>query len=154
MYSDLDATFMAKPMSAEPGSSMHIHQSLVDKKTGENVFTTGQGMESDAFRYYLGGLQKYTPGLISFYAPNVNSYRRFVRDISAPINLNWGYDNRTVGLRIPSAPAEAMRIENRFAGSDCNPYLAIAASLACGIVGIKNKIEPSRPYDGDACEET
>lgn len=147
------ATFMAKPMSAEPGSSMHIHQSLADLKTGRNVFATEEGNESEAFRHYLGGLQKYTPGLISFYAPNVNSYRRFVRDISAPINLNWGYDNRTVGLRIPSAPVEAMRIENRFAGADCNPYLAIAASLACGFVGIQNKIEPTRPYAGDATEE-
>ena len=147
------ATFMAKPMRSEPGSSMHIHQSLVDKVSGKNIFVDEQGKETASFRHYLGGLQKYTPGLISFYAPNVNSYRRFVREISAPINLNWGYDNRTVGLRVPSSPPEAMRIENRFAGADSNPYLAIAASLACGYVGLKNKIEPTKPFEGNACEE-
>lgn len=147
------ATFMAKPMRSEPGSSMHIHQSLVDSATGKNVFANEQGGKSERFMHYLGGLQKYTPDLISFYAPNVNSYRRFTKDISAPINLHWGFDNRTVGLRVPEASAAATRIENRFAGVDANPYLAIAATLACGYAGMKNSILPSDPYEGDACEE-
>ena len=147
------ATFMAKPMQTEPGSSMHIHQSLVDINTGKNVFADENGNKTETFMHYLGGLQKYTPDLISFYAPNVNSYRRFAREISAPINLHWGYDNRTVGLRVPDASPAATRIENRFAGADSNPYLAIAASLACGYAGIKNRIQPSQPFEGNASEE-
>ncbi|AWX99009.1 glutamine synthetase [Marinomonas primoryensis] len=138
------ATFMAKPMKDEPGSSMHIHQSLVDVKTGKNVFDDN-GKPSELFYHYLGGLQKFTPNAISFFAPNVNSYRRFSPEMAAPINMNWGFDNRTAGLRIPFAPPEATRIENRFPGADSNPYLAIAATLACGYLGMKQKIQPTDP---------
>jgi glutamine synthetase len=142
------ATFMAKPMKNEPGSSMHIHQSLVDSKTGKNVFDDN-GKPSNVFFHYLGGLQKYTPNAISFFAPNVNSYRRFSPEMAAPINMNWGFDNRTAGLRIPFAPPQATRIENRFAGADCNPYLAIAATLACGYLGMKQKLQPTEPVKTD-----
>ncbi|MDE8604670.1 glutamine synthetase family protein [Marinomonas sp. RSW2] len=138
------ATFMAKPMKNEPGSSMHIHQSLVDAKTGKNVFDDN-GKPSELFYHYLGGLQRFTPNAISFFAPNVNSYRRFSPEMAAPINMNWGFDNRTAGLRIPFAPPEATRIENRFPGADSNPYLAIAATLACGYLGMKQKIQPTDP---------
>ncbi|GAA0235595.1 glutamine synthetase family protein [Marinomonas primoryensis] len=138
------ATFMAKPMKNEPGSSMHIHQSLVDVKTGKNVFNDN-GKPSELFYHYLGGLQRFTPNAISFFAPNVNSYRRFSPEMAAPINMNWGFDNRTAGLRIPFAPPEATRIENRFPGADSNPYLAIAATLACGYLGMKQKIQPTDP---------
>jgi glutamine synthetase len=138
------ATFMAKPMKDEPGSSMHIHQSLVDVKTGRNVFDDN-GKPSELFYHYLGGLQRFTPNAISFFAPNVNSYRRFSPEMAAPINMNWGFDNRTAGLRIPFAPPEATRIENRFPGADSNPYLAIAATLACGYLGMKQKIQPTDP---------
>ena len=147
------ATFMAKPMQKEPGSSMHIHQSLIDKQTGKNVFCSDNGEKTELFFHYLGGLQAYTADLISFYAPNVNSYRRFAKDIPAPTSLHWGYDNRTVGLRVPDAPPAATRIENRFAGVDCNPYLAIAASLACGYAGIQEKLQPDAPYEGDASQD-
>lgn len=148
------ATFMAKPMQSEPGSSMHIHQSFVDIKTGKNIFAgEKKGEYSEAFYHYMGGLQKYTPSAISFYAPNVNSYRRFAPDISAPINMKWGIDNRTAGLRVPYSSPEGTRIENRFPGADCNPYLAIAASLACGYIGLKNKIQPTKPTTGSASED-
>mgnify|MGYP002700115082 FL=1 len=151
---DIYATFMAKPMQHEPGSSMHIHQSFVDIKTGKNIFAgEKEGEYSDAFYHYMGGLQKYTPSAISFYAPNVNSYRRFAPDIAAPINMKWGIDNRTAGLRVPYSSPEATRIENRFPGADCNPYLAIAASLACGYIGLKNKIKPTKPTKGSASED-
>lgn len=139
------STFMAKPMQKEPGSSMHIHQSLIDVKTGKNIFANEDGSYSERFMNYIGGLQKYTGNAISFYAPNVNSYRRFAPEIAAPINMNWGIDNRTAGLRVPEAVAEATRIENRFPGADCNPYLAIAASLACGYLGMKEKLQPTEP---------
>ncbi len=149
------ATFMAKPMQNEPGSSMHIHQSLIDIKTGENIFASKGSDDkfSERFYHYVGGLQKYTPNAISFFAPNVNSYRRFAPDISAPVNMKWGIDNRTTGLRAPEAPPVATRIENRFPGADCNPYLAIAASLACGYLGLKEQLQPTKPTTDAAAEE-
>ena len=146
------ATFMAKPMQNEPGSAMHIHQSIVDKD-GKNVFVREDGTFSEMFYNYLGGLQKYTPHAISFFAPNVNSYRRFAPEIAAPINMKWGIDNRTAGLRIPEAPPEGTRIENRFPGADSNPYLAIAAGLACGYLGMKGKLQPTKPTYDAAAEE-
>jgi glutamine synthetase len=146
------ATFMAKPMQNEPGSAMHIHQSIIDIKTGKNIFTK-DGELSDAFYHYMGGLQKYTPNAISFFAPNVNSYRRFAPEIAAPMNMKWGIDNRTTGLRVPNSTPEATRIENRFPGADCNPYLAIAASLACGYLGMKEKLRPTEPTSGAAAME-
>jgi len=148
------ATFMAKPMQTEPGSSMHIHQSLIDTKTGENIFAGEKDGEfSERFYHYMGGLQKYTPNAISFFAPNVNSYRRFAPEIAAPINMKWGIDNRTTGLRAPDAVRAATRIENRFPGADCNPYLAIAASLACGYLGLKQKLMPTKPTNDNAAED-
>ena len=151
---DIYATFMAKPMKLEPGSAKHIHQSLISSIDGRNIFATKEGDYSEAFFHYLGGLQKYIPNVISFFAPNVNSYRRFSRGVSSsPINLHWGYDNRTTGLRIPDASPKNYRIENRLPGADVNPYLSIAATLACGYLGMKNKINPSAPYEGNAYEE-
>jgi len=147
---DIYATFMAKPMENEPGSSMHMHQSLVDAVTGKNVFSDSEGKHSDLFLHYIAGLQKYVPAAMVFFAPNVNSYRRIMRDESAPINVQWGVDNRTVGLRVPHASPDATRIENRFAGADCNPYLAIALSLACGYLGMKEKLQPTEPLIGSA----
>ena len=147
------ATFMAKPMASEPGSAKHINQSILSAADGSNIFATADGNYSQAFYHYLGGLQKYTPFVMSFFAPNVNSYRRFTREVSAPINLHWGFDNRTTGLRVPDANPKNYRIENRFPGADVNPYLSIAATLACGYLGMKNKIEPSAAYEGNAYEE-
>jgi glutamine synthetase len=142
---DCYATFMAKPMDNEPGSAMHIHQSLVDGETGKNVFSREDGEASLLFYHFLGGQQKYLPDAMSIFAPYVNSYRRLLAGDSAPINLEWSVDNRSVGLRIPNSGPEARRIENRLVGADSNPYLAIAASLACGLLGIINKDEPKAP---------
>ena len=80
----------------------------------------------------------------------MNSYRRYVPDFAAPINLEWARDNRTTGLRIPLADPAARRVENRLAGMDCNPYLGIAASLACGLIGLRESTEPAPEYHGDA----
>ncbi|MDX1556930.1 MAG: glutamine synthetase family protein, partial [Xanthomonadales bacterium] len=147
------ATFMAKPMEGEPGSALHIHQSIIDRKTGDNVFTQEGGSEHERFRHFIGGLQAYTPGAIAFFAPSVNSYRRLSPDFAAPTNMHWGYDNRTTGIRIPDSGPASRRIENRFPGADCNPYLAIAVSLACGYLGMKNRTDPQPPHEGDAYEE-
>jgi glutamine synthetase len=144
------ATFMAKPIEGEPGSAMHVHHSVVDIATGKNIFAGPQGGETDAFFHFIGGLQTHLPQVVAVLAPYVNSYRRYVKDHAAPINLSWGRDNRTTGLRIPISEPESRRVENRLAGMDCNPYLGIAASLACGYMGLMNDIWPSQSYKGDA----
>ncbi len=147
------ATFLAKPMENEPGSAMHIHQSLVDAK-GRNVFTgKKEGKHSPMFDHYLAGLQKYVPMAMAFFAPNVNSYRRLMFGEVSPINVEWGYDNRTCGLRVPMDSPENMRVESRFAGSDANPYLAMAATLACGLLGLRGKLKPTPPLAGRAQEK-
>lgn len=140
---DMYATFMAKPMTGEPGSAMHIHQSMIDSKTGLNLFSNADGTASDAFMHYLGGLQCYMPAAMAIAAPYVNSYRRIVRHTAAPINIQWGKDNRTVGFRVPRSEPEDRRIENRIIGADANPYLALAVTLACGYLGMTEKIQPS-----------
>ena len=144
------ATFMAKPIADEPGSAMHIHHSILDIKTGENIFVGPQGGETDAFYHFIGGLQKHMPSAIAVQAPYVNSYRRYVKDNAAPINLAWARDNRTTGIRVPLSSPKARRIENRLAGMDCNPYLAIAASLACGLLGMMHETRPDKQFRGDA----
>ncbi|MCB8882806.1 glutamine synthetase [Acidisoma cellulosilytica] len=147
---EIYATFMAKPMSREPGSAMHVHQSIIDPVTKQNLFAGEDGKASKLFRNYLAGLQKYTPAVMPILAPNVNSYRRLSRFSNAPINLEWGYDNRTCGLRVPYGSPSAMRVENRVPGADANPYLAFAATLACGYLGMVNELEPTAPYEGSA----
>ena len=145
------ATFMAKPIENEPGSAMHVHHSILDKG-GNNIFTGPNDEETDAFFHFIGGLQKHMPSVIAVMAPYVNSYRRYVKDHAAPINLSWARDNRTTGLRVPLSSPAARRVENRIAGMDCNPYLCIAASLACGYLGMKNATKPDARFEGDAYE--
>jgi glutamine synthetase len=147
---DCYATFMAKPIADEPGSAMHIHHSILDIETGQNIFSGPQGGETDAFFYFIAGLQTHLPSAIPMIAPYVNSYRRYVKDHAAPINLSWGRDNRTTGIRIPLSGPNARRVENRLAGMDCNPYLGIAASLACGYLGLTEEQRPDKQYRGEA----
>jgi len=144
------ATFMAKPHESEPGSSMHIHQSVMDAKTGKNVFAGKDGKPSKLFLNHIGGLQRYLAAALSFCAPNVNSYRRLVPDSDAPTNVHWAIDNRTVSLRVPSSDPANFRVENRVPGADANPYLAFAASLACGYLGMMERIKPTDPVEGSA----
>ncbi len=147
---NIGATFMAKPITGEPGSSMHIHQSLVDANTGRNLFSEEDGTASPLFLNYIGGLQKYIPLLMPMFAPNVNSYRRYLpgADGNAPVNIEWGEENRTVGLRVPSSAPEARRVENRLPGADTNAYLSLAANLAAGYLGMVNAIEPRPEVSG------
>ncbi len=149
---DCYATFMAKPIAEEPGSAMHIHHSILDIETGQNIFSGPQGGETDAFFHFIAGLQNHMPAAIAVIAPYVNSYRRYVKDHAAPINLEWARDNRTTGIRVPLSSPAARRVENRLAGMDCNPYLAIAASLACGLIGMQEEKRPDKQFKGDAYE--
>ena len=147
---DCFATFMAKPIEGEPGSAMHIHHSVVDAVTGQNIFSDAQGREAPEFLHFIAGMQTHLPAAVALLAPYVNSYRRYVRDFAAPINLEWGRDNRTTGLRVPISGAEARRVENRLAGMDCNPYLGLAASLATGYLGLIAGENPRAECLGDA----
>jgi len=141
--SGMSLTFMAKPDASQAGSSCHIHFSLW--KDGKNVFKK----DGDLFRWFLGGWIKHVPEVMPFYAPTINSYKRYVDASWAPTRLAWSYDNRTAGFRVVG-DGSSMRIECRIAGADANPYLALAASLASGLDGIENKIEPPKAFVGDA----
>jgi glutamine synthetase len=147
---DMYATFMAKPHANEPGSSMHIHQSVLDTRTGKNIFAGKDGKPSKHFLNHIGGLQRYLASALPLLAPNVNSYRRLVPESDAPTNVHWAIDNRTVSLRVPSSDTTNLRVENRVPGADANPYLAFAASLACGYLGMTERIKPSDPVQGSA----
>ncbi len=145
----MQPTFMAKTSHDGPGSSMHVHQSIYDVH-GQNIFSTAEGGPSDHFDGYLGGLQQLIPEILLLLAPYANSYRRFLSYYSSPVNLEWGVDNRSVGIRVPISDSASRRIENRLAGSDVNPYLAIAATLACGYRGIARELRPRPAVEGSA----
>lgn len=144
------ATFMAKPMEDEPGSAMHIHQSIVSTADGQNIFSAADGSATPLFFHHIAGMQKYLPMVMPMLAPYVNSYRRLSRHAAAPINVRWGYDNRTCGIRIPPSGPNARRLENRVPGVDVNPYLAMAATLACGYLGMVQGLIPSEPMSDSA----
>ena len=144
------ATFMAKPMESQPGSAMHLHISLVSEHDGHNLFAVSSGKDSAQFRHFVGGLQTYLPQVAPLFAPNVNSFRRMRPSHSAPINVQWGKDNRSCGLRVPISDGANRRIENRLPGADANPYLAIAATLLCGYLGMCESREPTRQVTGNA----
>jgi glutamine synthetase len=148
----LNAVFMAKPVAGSAGSSMHLHTSVVDAQ-GRNVFSHEDGSASALFGQFIAGLQTYGPELMLMFAPNVNSYRRYVAGSQAPTNMAWGYDNRTTGLRIPASSPAARRVENRVAGADANPYLAMAATLAAGLQGIQEQLAPSEPLAGNGYDQ-
>jgi glutamine synthetase len=150
---EMYATFMAKPMTREPGSAMHIHQSVLAVDTGRNIFSNDEGEPTPEFFSFIAGSQKYLPAVTCMLAPYVNSYRRLIRSGSAPVNTMWGYDNRTVGLRVPNSSPDSRRIENRIPSSDANPYLAIAASLACGYLGMVEKLTVSDAVTGGANDD-
>ena len=146
------ATFMAKPLEEYPGSSMHIHQSIWTRN-GKNLFADARGGFGKMFSHYIGGLQTHLPDIAAMLLPNVNSFKRV--NIEWPVaNIHWGVNNRTVGLRVPEAGGNpsALRVENRISGADANPYLAIAATLLAGFVGMKNQL-PAKPEVSGAAWE-
>ncbi|SEQ56003.1 L-glutamine synthetase [Azotobacter beijerinckii] len=140
---------MAKPLAGVPGSSMHIHQSLVESGSGRNLFSDEHGEPTLAFRHFIGGQQRALADFTLLFAPHVNSYQRLCHPYASPNNACWSHDNRAAGLRIPASPPAARRVENRLPGADANPYLAIAASLAAGLFGLLQQVEPSAPLQGE-----
>ncbi|MFJ3523490.1 glutamine synthetase family protein [Pseudomonas sp. NPDC090203] len=145
----LTVVCMAKPLAHTPGSSMHIHQSVVDSVTGQNIFSDAQGDPTAAFRHFIGGQQAAMADFTALFAPNVNSYQRLCHPFASPNNACWSHDNRAAGLRIPASSPVARRVENRLPGADANPYLAIAASLSAGLHGIEQQLEPTEPIQGE-----
>jgi glutamine synthetase len=145
----LTVVCMAKPLAHTPGSSMHIHQSVVDSVTGKNIFSDAQGEATAEFQHFIGGQQAAMADFTALFAPNVNSYQRLCHPFASPNNACWSHDNRAAGLRIPASAPVARRVENRLPGADANPYLAIAASLAAGLHGIEQQLEPSAPIQGE-----
>ncbi len=145
------ATFMPKPLFGDNGSGMHVHQSLW--KEGGNVFYDREGyaLISQTCKYYIGGLLAHSPALLALCAPTTNSYRRLVPGYEAPINLVYSARNRSASVRIPlySNSPKAKRLEYRCPDSTCNPYLAFAAMLMAGLVGIQRQIDPGEPIDKD-----
>lgn len=149
-------TFMAKPSANLPGCSGHIHQSLWDLNQESNLFYQDNDplKMSPVFRHYLAGQLHCLPYLLPFYAPTINSYKRLVEGYWAPTRPTWGVDNRTTAFRLIAGSAKSTRVEVRISGSDVNPYLAMAASLASGLYGIQHNLELPNPTLGNAYAAT
>ena len=143
-------TFMAKFAADQAGSSSHIHLSLWEKNRNafDGTKEFGPVRCSEIFRWFLGGWLTHAADFMPFYAPTVNSYKRFQSGSWAPTRIAWSYDNRTAGFRVVGS-GSSLRIECRIPGADCNPYLAFAAAIASGMDGIKNRIEPPDAFEGD-----
>ncbi len=143
-------TYMARWSEEADSQSAHVHLSLKDKY-GTPLFwdESKENNMSDTFRHFIGGMQAYLADMMLIFAPTVNSYRRFAPGTFAPPALTWGVDNRTTCLRVVGHDAGSLRVENRLPGSDANPYLTVAATLAAGIAGIADKIEPDAAIVGN-----
>jgi glutamine synthetase len=142
MQNGYAVTFMAKPDHTWTGSSSHFHISLWDADGCQNLFHDPDAHPhamSETMRYFLAGLMAHSRELAILYAPYVNSYKRYMTASWAPVNIVWGADNRTCGLRVVGE-GKGKRIENRLPGADTNPYLAAAAMIAAGLDGIKRKL--------------
>jgi len=149
----LQASFMAKPLVEQAGSGLHIHASVLDAN-GDNIFACTPDAPCDALRHAIGGLQRSAKDCLLLFAPNANSYRRFVLNAFVPLNEVWGFNNRTVAMRVPHSDEKNTRIEHRIAGADANVYLATAAVLAGMLDGIEHGYDPGAPVVGNAYEQT
>ena len=145
-------TFMAKWDETQAGSGMHIHLSLWDRETGKSLCAGDTPLPplqvTEIFRHFVGGWIAHAREITAFYAPNVASYKRFQSGSFAPTGIAWSVDNRTAGFRMVGH-GSSLRIECRIPGADANPYLAFAASIAAGLDGIRNRIEPPDVFEGD-----
>ncbi|MCE5974124.1 glutamine synthetase family protein [Sinirhodobacter sp. WL0062] len=147
------ATFMAKPYGDRAGSGMHVHFSLVDDE-GRNVFDNGGDEGTELLCHAVAGLIRTMQENTLVFAPHENSFRRLLPGSHAPSSVAWGYENRTVAIRIPGGSPKARRIEHRVAGADANPYLVLASILGGALLGIEGQWEPPAPILGDAYSQT
>jgi glutamine synthetase len=146
----LSVTFMAKLAHDRAGSSCHVHCSLW--RDEEPAFAGDERCAavrcSETFRFFLAGWMRHVPDTMVFYAPTVNSYKRFQAGSWAPTRVGWCRDNRTAGFRVVG-DGPSLRVECRIPGADCNPYLTYAAALASGLAGIEQRIDPPDMHEGD-----
>jgi glutamine synthetase len=149
----MQASFMAKPFVDQAGSGAHIHVSLLDQ-AGNNIFACTPDSPAPPLLHAIAGLQRSSPDAMLLFAPHANSYRRFVLNAFVPLNDCWGFNNRTVALRIPYSDPANVRIEHRIAGADANPYLITAAILAGILDGLDHPADPGPPVSGNAYEQT
>ncbi|MFK8049526.1 MAG: glutamine synthetase family protein [Halioglobus sp.] len=142
------ATFMAKPFEDEAGNGMHVHCSVLDER-GVNIFDDGSDMGTELLRSAIAGCLQYMPDSVAIFAPSFNAYRRFQPGCHAPTFPSWGYENRTVAVRVPAGSNSARRLEHRVAGADANPYLLFAVLLSAMLEGMQQKLSPPLPVSGD-----
>jgi glutamine synthetase len=147
------ASFMAKPFAGQAGSGLHLHASVLDKN-GDNIFACTPDAPSENLKRAIAGLQRCADDCMLLFAPHANSYRRFVMNAFVPLNDCWGFNNRTVAMRIPHSEPVNTRIEHRIAGADANPYLVAAAVLAGMLDGLEHGGDPGAPVVGNAYEQT
>ncbi|GIU66798.1 glutamine synthetase family protein [Candidatus Phycosocius spiralis] len=144
----MEATFMAKPFEGRAGNGQHLHVSVLNK-AGHNIFASEDPQGTPALRHAIAGMQQLLPAGMAIFAPNQNSYRRFVGNSYAPVAATWGVNNRTVGLRVTAGPPESRHVEHRVCGADANPYLALATMLAGVHYGLTHQLDPSPAITGD-----
>ena len=144
----LVATFMAKPFEDEAGNGMHVHCSVLDEN-GVNVFDDGSELGTELLRNAIAGCLDFMPDSVAIFAPSFNAYRRFQPGCHAPTYPCWGYENRTVAVRVPAGSNAARRLEHRVAGADANPYLLFAVLLSAMLEGMQQKLNPVLPVSGD-----
>jgi len=145
---DLIASFMPKPFEDEPGNGMHVHCSVLDEN-GVNIFDDGTEKGSPLLLNAIGGCLVNMADSVAIFAPSYNSYRRFQPGCHAPTYPSWGYENRTVAVRVPTGSHSARRLEHRVAGADANPYLMFAVLLSAVLDGIEQNLSPGDPITGD-----
>jgi len=149
----LQASFMAKPFVEQAGSGLHIHVSVLDE-SGQNIFSGTPEAPADTLKHAIGGLQHSARDCLLLFAPHANSYRRFVLNAFVPLNDCWGFNNRTVAMRVPHSDPRNTRIEHRISGADANVYLVTAAVLAGMLHGLENQFDPGAPTVGNAYEQS
>lgn len=149
----LVASFMPKPFEDEAGNGLHVHCSVLDRE-GKNIFDDGGDLGTPQLRGAIGGCLQHMADSFAIFAPSYNAYRRFQKGSHAPITPNWGYENRTVAIRVPAGDPKARRIEHRVAGADANPYLVFAAILAAALDGIERGLSPGDPVRGNGYDST
>jgi glutamine synthetase len=145
-------TLMTKPWIDKSANGSHFHISLLDAKTGENVFYEPNNPDglSDTCRWFIGGQLAHARALAAVLAPTINCCKRYQPNSYAPNSISWGHENRSVGIRVKAWRGKGTHIENRMACGSSNPYLVAAASLAAGLDGIRRKIEPPEPISTNA----
>jgi glutamine synthetase len=148
----LIACFMAKPFTARAGSGLHVHVSLNDAQ-GKNLFASDDPAGTESLRQAIGGMKDSMAESMAVFAPNANSYRRFVSESYAPVAPIWGINNRSVSLRVPAGPPESRHVEHRICGADANLYLAVATVLGAAAHGLRERLDPGAPVEGNGYQQ-